>query len=69
MKNTSASSAVCHALLAADPEVTQRIFASAVMSLTSGLPVRVSVQTIDGQYHYLEITTRISTDTANESGG
>jgi hypothetical protein len=47
----------------------QRIFAGAILSLASERPVKVSVQTTDGQYHYLEISTRISTATENESGG
>ncbi len=46
-----------------------RIFAGAILSLASGNVARVSVQTTDGQYHWLEISTRISTDTVNGSGG
>ena len=52
-----------------DKGLMQRIFVSVILSLESGKPARVSVQTTDGQYHYLEISTQISTDTASESGG
>lgn len=58
------------ALLAAtDGGLRRRIFDTAMLSLGSGLPGRVSVRTTDGSYHYLVISTRISTDTENETGG
>ena len=47
----------------------QRIFVSVTCALESGRPGRVSVQTTNGQYHYLEISTRISTEGLSESSG
>jgi hypothetical protein len=69
MPSTSGGLELYRALSRDDMTLTHRIFATAMLSLTSGNAARVSVQTTDGQYHYLEISTRISTDTANESGG
>lgn len=70
MPSTLSGLEICRALLADEDKRSRRLmFASVIMSLASGLPARVSVQTTDGQYHYLEISTRISTDTENERGG
>lgn len=70
MPSTLSGSELSLALLA-EPEGTSNrlIFASAMLSLASGRPVKVSVRMTNGQYHWLEISTQISTDTASENGG
>ncbi len=69
MNNTSDSLDVCHALLLDDGQLRRRISASAVLSMISGKPVKVSVQMTSGRSLYVEINMRLSTPEESADGG
>ena len=70
MSGTLSGSELFHALLPGERRrLKRRMFDLATISLVNDVLVRVSVQTTDGQYHYLEISTRISTEGPSASSG